>query len=63
MAVSDGPPIGIRHPTVNPTPDTATAQSRSGTCECVDCGYVVGTDDDLPPKCPDCGGALTFVRS
>ncbi|UPV99890.1 hydrogenase maturation nickel metallochaperone HypA [Halorussus gelatinilyticus] len=64
MAVSDSPPIGLRHLTVNPDPSgTTSPQDRSGTCECNDCSYTVETDDDLPPKCPDCDGALTFVRS
>jgi primosomal protein N' len=64
MAVSDTPPIGLGHPTVNPDPSgTTSPQERSGTCECNDCQYSVGMDDDVPSKCPDCGGALTYVRA
>jgi Zn finger protein HypA/HybF involved in hydrogenase expression len=59
MAASDSPPIGLSHPTVNPHVSEAT--SAHGACECNDCGYAVELADDLPPKCPDCGGALTFV--
>ncbi|MFC4447490.1 hypothetical protein [Halorussus aquaticus] len=61
MAASDSPPIGLRHPTVNPHASADT--STHGACECNDCGYAVELDDTLPPKCPDCDGALTFVMS
>ena len=62
MAASDSPPIGLSHPTVNPNP-SEVGRGRSERCECIDCGYTVETTDDLPPTCPDCGGALTLVTS
>jgi rubrerythrin len=61
MAASDSPPVGLNHPSVNPHP--SVTPSTHGTCECNDCGYAIALDDDLPPKCPDCGGALQFTVS
>jgi hypothetical protein len=59
MSASDVPSLGLRHPTADPYPDDATATGGSGSCECNDCSYTVAIGDGLPPKCPDCGGALT----
>lgn len=60
MATSDAPPIGLAHPTVTPSPSVApSTHGRSDECTCADCEYTVEIDGDLPPKCPDCGGALT----
>ena len=63
MAASNSPPIGFDHPTVDPSPNAAATDGRSGDCECHDCDYAVEIDPDLPPKCPACGGALTRVTS
>lgn len=61
MATSDAPPIGLAHPTVTPSPDPPSARGRSEECGCADCEYTVEIGDGLPPKCPECGGALTRV--
>ncbi|PSQ47811.1 hypothetical protein BRD15_06525 [Halobacteriales archaeon SW_6_65_15] len=61
MAASDVPSLGLRHPTADPCPDEAGANGGSGNCECNDCDYTVEIADGLPPKCPNCGGALTRV--
>lgn len=64
MATSDAPPIGLTHPTVSPSPSGAPpTRGRSDECACADCEYTVAVDEDLPPKCPECGGALTRVLS
>lgn len=64
MVASDSPPVGFSHPTVDPHSNTASStRGRSERCTCADCGYAVQVDADLPPKCPDCGGALTRVGS
>ena len=62
MAASRSPPIGFDHATADPSPATG-ANSDAGRCECHDCEYAVPIDADLPPKCPECGGALIRVRS
>jgi NAD-dependent SIR2 family protein deacetylase len=60
MATSNSPSIGLTHPTINPHPSVAVStDGRSEYCECNSCEYTTEIDDDLPPKCPDCGGALT----
>lgn len=61
MATSDSPPIGLSHPTANPSPSGTSAHRRSERCECHDCEYTVAVDDELPATCPKCGGALTLV--
>ncbi|NHN61568.1 MULTISPECIES: hypothetical protein [Halorussus] len=63
MAASDSPPIGLAHPTVNPESGVGPADRRTDRCACNDCDYTVETGDDLPPKCPDCGGALIRFTS
>lgn len=62
MAATDSPPIGLSHPTVNPNPSEA-GQRGAERCRCTDCGYTVETGEDLPPTCPECGGALTLVTA
>lgn len=62
MAASDSPPIGLSHPTVNPnSKTTASTQGQTDDCMCNDCDYTVTVDADLPPTCPNCGGALLRV--
>lgn len=62
MATCDAPPVGLAHPTVAPSANAASsAQGRPDECACSDCEYTVEIDGDLPPKCPDCDGALTRV--
>ena len=61
MAASDVPTLGLRHPTADPSPDDRAGTGGSGRCECNDCEYTVEIDDGMPPKCPECGGALTRV--
>ncbi|WP_276301814.1 hypothetical protein [Halorussus lipolyticus] len=64
MVANDSPPIGLSHPTVDPRSDAGQVErTESGRCECNDCGYTVEIGGDLPPTCPDCGGALTRVPS
>ncbi len=64
MAASDSPPVGVSHPTVDPRSNAASStHGRAERCTCTDCAYTVQIDADLPPKCPDCGGALTRVKS
>jgi len=58
MVPSDPPPIGLRHPTVNPHRNTISS-GQSATCQCTDCSYTVEIGDELPPTCPHCDGALT----
>jgi len=63
MAASDSPPIGLSHPTVEKPKDSSSGRRRRERVTCVDCAYTVELGDDLPPKCPECGGALTFDTS
>lgn len=62
MAATDSPPIGFDHPTVEKSKDDSSAR-RPERCVCADCAYTVELGDGVPPKCPDCGGALTLDTS
>lgn len=61
MATRETTTFGLDHPTVNPhanADSTSDSAEQSSLCECYDCEYTVDVNEELPPKCPRCDGAL-----